>query len=364
MTIVTPTGIAGINSITSLVNDITFSTASGGSLTANGLSFSSINGGPLAGTRNRIINGDMRIDQRFAGTSALFGAGSAYVLDRWFGVATIANRMRVQQVTDAPAGFSNSQKFSADANSTIGATDHFVIIQRVEGFNASDLSFGTASAVSITVSFWVKASATGTYGGSIRNASFNRSYPFTYSIAAANTWEKKFVTIPGDTAGTWGTGNGIGLDLIFDLGVGSTFRGTAGSWSGSNFIGATGATSILATSGASWHFTGVQLEAGTVATPFERRSFGQELALCQRYYESGGTFTTGTTASNALGRANICFAVQKRSSPTLGITVVAGQNSSNFSLPYVSTSGFVAAAAGAAVGDHTFFNYTAAAELP
>jgi hypothetical protein len=259
----------------------------------------SINDGPLSGARNRIINGDMRIDQRFDGTAATFGVGAAYVLDRWTGAATIGSNMRVQQVTDAPAGFTNSQKVDALTGATITSSDYFVLLQSIEGLNFSDLSFGTATASSITLSFWVRSSVTGTHSGSLRNAAENRSYPYTYTISSADTWEKKTIVIPGDTSGTWLTNNGIGVQIIFDLGTGSTFRGTAGAWAGANYIGATGAVSPLATSGATWYITGVQLEAGSVATPFERRSYGQELLLCQRYFlRSNWVLCTSITGLN------------------------------------------------------------------
>lgn len=272
-----------------------------------------LNGGPLAGTRNRIINGDMRIDQRFAGASATFGAAAAYVLDRWQGSATIASNMQFQQVSDAPAGFTNSHKVTALTGATITSTDYFVLSQDIEGYNVADLGFGAAAAQSVTVSFWVKSSVTGTHSGALRNNAQNRSYPFTYSISSANTWEKKSVTIAGDTTGTWLTTNGIGLSVIFDLGAGSSFRGTAGSWSASNFIGATSSVSPMATSGVTWLITGVQLEPGTVATPFERRSYGQELALCQRYY-CEQQVEGQTNSGNVLYRYN--FPVAMRAAPT------------------------------------------------
>ena len=255
-----------------------------GNLTASGINYPSDSA--LSGARNRIINGDMRIDQRFGGTSATYGAGAAYVLDRWNGAATIGSNMRVQQVTDAPAGFTNSLKADALTGATITASDYFSVLQFIEGFNVSDLGFGTASASSVTLSFWVKSSITGTHSGSVRNSANDRSYPYTYTISSANTWEKKAIVIPGDTSGTWLTTNDVGSQVNFDLGTGSTFRGTAGAWASANYAGATGAVSPLATSGATWYITGVQLEAGTVATPFERRSYGQELALCQRYYQT------------------------------------------------------------------------------
>jgi hypothetical protein len=244
---------------------------------------SSINGGQIAGFRNRIINGAMVIDQRNAGAS---GTGTIYTVDRWFYNATLDTKGTWQQNAGAvtpPVGFTNYLGFTSNSAYSASSTDFFAFTQIVEGLNISDLGWGTANARSITVSFWARSSLTGTFGGAVRNGSVNRSYPFTYSIAAANTWEYKTVTIPGDTAGTWLTTNGAGLLLTFAFGAGSTVSGTAGAWAGSNFPSATGATSVVGTNGATFYITGVQLELGSTATPFEQRLIGTELMLCQRY---------------------------------------------------------------------------------
>ena len=264
--------------------------ASDGTATA---SLSSLNGGPLSGTRNRIINGDMRIDQRNAGASVT-PTGNAYTLDRWSAGADVTSKYSIQQVSDAPSGFAFSAKITSLSAYAVGSAETFGLFQYIEGFNSSDLVFGTASAKTITVSFWVKSSLTGTFGGSIQNSGYTRSYPFSYTISAANTWEQKSVTIPGDTTGTWiGATNGQGILLYFSVGSGSSRANTAGAWTGTQYsFGATGATSVVGTNGATFYITGVQLEAGSVATPFERRSYGQELALCQRYYASR-SYTVG-----------------------------------------------------------------------
>ena len=294
-----------------------------GHVTVDGVAMPSA--GPLS-NRNKIINGDMRIDQRFGGTAATYGVGYAYVLDRWNGAATIGSNMRVQRVTDtpgsnnAPAGFTNSLKADAVTGATITASDYFTVLQAIEGFNVSDLGFGTASASDVTLSFWVKSSVTGTHSGSLRNSANDRSYPYTYEISSADIWEKKTIIIPGDTSGTWLTTNGVGIEVIFDLGTGSTFRTTAGAWTGAGYLGVTGAVSPLATLGATWYITGVQLEAGSVATPFERRSYGQELSLCQRYYEAQDEETyLGFPAPNATFAHTfpLMFKVQKRTVPTI-----------------------------------------------
>jgi hypothetical protein len=205
---------------------------------------------------------------------------------------------------------------------SIAASDYFIMTQAIEGFNVSDLSFGTANAKSITISFWVYSSLTGTFGGVIENSSQTRAYPFSYTISSANTWEQKSVTIAGDTTGTWVTDNGLGLWLMFSLGTGSTYAGTAGAWVGSQKLGVTGAVSVVGTNGATFYITGVQLEQGSTATEFERRPIGTELALCQRYYETVGTYLS-TTSWTAI--INPVFPkVQKRSNPTMTTVPAAG----------------------------------------
>ena len=237
------------------------------------------------GFKNRIINGAMMIDQRNAG-AAITGVGNgAYTLDRWRALQSTDGVATVQQVSDAPSGFSNSWKWTTTtADSSLAAGQYAACDQKIEGFNTADLAFGTASAATITISFWVKSSLTGTFGGAIANSAFNRSYPFTYTINSANTWEQKSVTIAGDTTGTWvGATNGNGMFVQFGLGVGSTYSGTAGSWSANGYITATGAVSVIGTLNATWQITGVQLEKGSTATSFDYRPYGTELALCQRY---------------------------------------------------------------------------------
>jgi hypothetical protein len=241
----------------------------------------------LQGFRNRIINGDMRIDQRNAGaslspTSAAYG----YAVDRFPAYnSTAGSKFSIQRSTDAPTGFSNSVVVTSSSAYSVASGDQFYFCQFIEGFNSSDFAFGTASAKTVTLSFWVKSSLTGTFGGSLMNSAYNRSYPFSYTISAANTWEQKTVTIAGDTTGTWiGSTNGLGLRVHFGLGIGSTYSGTAGAWAAAERYAPTGAVSVVGTNGATWYITGAQLEVGSVATPFERRDYGRELIMCQRYY--------------------------------------------------------------------------------
>jgi hypothetical protein len=241
---------------------------------------------PYTGMRNRIINGSMTIDQRNAGASVT-PTNAAYTLDRWSALQPVASKFSVQQNAGAvtpPVGFVNYLGVTSLSAYSVLSSDAFAMVQRIEGTNVSDLGWGTANAQAVTLSFWVRSSLTGTFGGSFRNSDANRSYPFTYTISAANTWEQKTVTIAGDTSGTWLTTNGIGINIFFGLGVGSTVSSTAGAWAAGNFLSATGATSVVGTNGATFYITGVQLEKGSTATPFEFRSIGQELGLCQRYY--------------------------------------------------------------------------------
>jgi hypothetical protein len=252
---------------------------------------SSINGGPISGARNRIINGDMRIDQRNAGAaiSAATLATGGYLVDRFQFLASQSAKFSAQQNQGSvtpPAGFSNYLGLTVASAVSIGSSDYFLLRQAIEGFNSADLAWGTASAATVTLSFRVYSSLTGTFGGVLKNGAGNRSYPFTYSVPAANTWTTITITVAGDTSGTWASGNTTGIFVTWGLGVGSTLSGTAGAWAAGDFNSAVGATSIVGTNGATFYITGVQLEPGTVATPFERRNYGAELSLCQRYFQS------------------------------------------------------------------------------
>lgn len=283
--------------------------ASGGTGTAATLA--SINGGPIAGSRQRLINGDMRIDQRNAGAAVTMSNPGIYDVDRWYCTNASDGVMTAQQISDAPAGFVNSIRCTTTtADASLGTSQRAVVAQMIEGFNVADLGWGAAGAATITLSFWVKSSLTGTFGGALRNSAADRSYPFTYSINSANTWEQKSITISGDTTGTWLKDNGVGVSVNFGLGVASNLSGTAGAWAAANNLSATGATSVLGTLNATWQITGVQLEAGTVATPFERRSYGQELMLSQRYFQRYATTGNGpycTFSANATTNARCAF---------------------------------------------------------
>ena len=274
--------------------------------------------------KNRIINGDMVISQR--GTSFSSLGSQTYTLDRWvcdrFGGAATAT---VSQSSTAPTGFINSLLYTVGTGAATGATDYSNARQYIEGLNVADLGWGTASAKTVTLSFWVRSSVTGTYGVAFTNNGYDRNYIASYTISSANTWTQISVTIPGDTSGTWLTTNGTGIRVIFDLGVGSTYSGAAGSWGSTYAIfGLTGGVKLTVTSGATWYVTGVQLEVGTSATPFERRLYSQELANCQRYYwvikgdGTGGSYPaigSGLYQTATTARLYIKHPVAMRSSP-------------------------------------------------
>jgi hypothetical protein len=288
--------------------------------------------------KNRIINGDMTIDQRNAG--ALVSNANGFITDRWSLAKFDATggAYSGQQITDAPTGFTNSLRVTVTTSVAQSADQYWQAFQKIEGFNTADLAFGTANAQTVTVSFWVKSSVTGTYSVSLFNDGFgstNRAYVTTYTINAANTWEQKSVTITGDGtagAGYWGTTNGAGIGVYFDLGCGTNQQATANTWTTSNARRVSGTVRLMATGSATWQVTGVQLEKGTVATSFDYLPYTTELQLCQRYY-----WRIAQTASNAYypisglcrtttaSRNTVQFPVAMRVAPTsLSTTGSAG----------------------------------------
>jgi hypothetical protein len=293
----------------------------------------------LQGFRNRIINGDMRIDQRNNGASVdSSNASAVYAVDRFPFSQSADCVIACQRVTDAPAGFVNSLRLTVSTPDTsVGAAQYAQLEQRIEGFNVADLAWGTASAASVTVGFWVKSSITGNYPVRLVNSNGSRSYPFYITVNAANTWEYKTKTIPGPTDGTFSTDNSQAFTLGFGFAIGSNYTGaTQDVWNTtSGFLAANIAntTGWVATTGATFFITGVQLEAGSVATPFERRPYGTELALCQRYYYRLTAATafanagTGRAYSTTNGQAVIAMPVSMRAAPTGAVSNVSHWNS-------------------------------------
>jgi len=309
--------------------------------TVNADSLVSSDGGVISpninSLRNRIINGAMVIDQRNAGASVTPTSNGYYSCDRWQVQLSQASKFSIQQNAGAvtpPAGFTKYLGITSLSAYSLGAGDFFNTRTQIEGFNTADLAWGTASASAVTLSFWVRSSLTGTFGGALGNGGGTRGYPFTYTISATNTWEQKTITVAGDTTGTWATDNSSGLIVYFGLGVGSTYSGTAGAWAGSQYMSATGATSVVGTNGATFYITGVQLEKGSVATSFDYRPYGTELALCQRYFQQfGGTSTFeyigDAVAFNTVGAyAGISLIVPMRTAPSFAFTGAAN----NFTL--------------------------------
>jgi hypothetical protein len=270
--------------------------------------------------KNRIINGAMVIDQRNAGASVTLGGGSDYIMDRFRGFVSAGSKLSVQQSTDAPTGFSNSALITVASSYTPSASEQFFFGTSFEANNVGDFSFGTASAKTTTLSFWVKSSVTGTYPMSWTNNATDRSYIKTFTISSADTWEQKTITIPGDTTGTWvNSGTGRHSFLQIGLGAGSNFDGTDGAWQAGNLRQTSGSVDFVSQSnGATFYITGVQLEVGSVATPFERRPFGAELVLCKRYYDK--TFAINTAPAQNAGRSGALETVATRAASATGIS--------------------------------------------
>jgi hypothetical protein len=329
-----------------------------GSITANAVT-------PSVNMKNRLINSAMVIDQRNAGASFSSSVNGVYSLDRWYNQNnTSGTRFSVQQnagnVT-CPNGFSNYLGVTTASAYTVGSTDVIGIGQYIEGYNIADLGWGTANAKTVTLSFWVRSSLTGTFGGSLHEGGAATAfYPYTYTISAANTWEYKTVTVVGPTIGTWQTTNSRGLSVLFNLGTGATFSGAAGSWSASPNYAPTGVVSVVGTSSATFYITGVQLEVGSTATSFDYRPYGTELALCQRYYYQTWGFGTFTN----VGGGNVChvlpspnnassngassFPVFMRAAPTITLYDSLGA-SGNVSQPAVA-NGLAATAGSISIG--------------
>jgi hypothetical protein len=278
----------------------------------------------VTGFKNRLINGAMVIDQRNAGASITPTDGQ-YSVDRFQGRLNAAGKFTLQQNSGSvtpPAGYINYLGAVSTSAYSIGASETCLIVQAIEGLNIADLRWGAAGAATVTLSFWVRSSLTGTFSGALQNSAGNRSYPYSYTISAANTWEQKTITIAGDTTGTWLTTNGIGISLRFNLGSGSTFLGTAGAWAASGLNGATGSVSVVGTNGATFYVTGVQLEKGSTATSFDYRSQGTEFQLCLRYYEilnSNYSFAVFVPNGSYLNKVagTWAYQVQKRATPSL-----------------------------------------------
>ena len=323
------------------VNALTVSGATAlSTLAVNSNNISAVNS---LGFRNRIINGGMVIDQRNNG-AAVTGNASVFSVDRWICNVSQSSKFTVQRNAGSvtpPAGFTNYLGVTSSSAYTVLSGDYFAVGQAIEGFNTADLGYGAAGAQTVAVSFWVRSSLTGTFSFALTNSAYSRGYVTTYTVNSANTWEFKTVTIPGDTTGTWLTNNEAGIRLFFNLGAGSTQNATPNTWGSWSGWGVSGAQSVVGTNGATLYITGVQLEAGSVATPFERRPYGTELQLCQRYCHSfasanlgrardgdtvygGGIYLGTTMRAQPTLRSGASFAVSTGSAGTPQIYSVSG----------------------------------------
>jgi hypothetical protein len=334
------------------------------------------------GFKNRIINGAMMLHQR-GGTISATGTDNTYGVDRWqMRTESGSTVVSMQQSSIAPAGFKNSFLLTVTtADASLASGDICCLVQKIEGLNVADLGWGTADAQPITVSFWVRSSVTGTYGAGVQNSGSTRSYPSSFVINAANTFEYKTITIPGDTTGTWLTNNGIGVYLWFSLATGTTAQGTANSWAAADYRGTTGQVNWGATLSNTFYITGVQLEKGTTATSFDYLDYGRQLQQCQRYYikESNDVAYHAFMGASTLTRDYyfvMYLPVTMRATPTVITsevdihkpnvrydTIVAKSILSptvrSFGIDYyVATSD-----AGSYIGQPRGFSYTASAEL-
>jgi hypothetical protein len=338
---------------------ITFNDASTQNTAATGFGF-----------KNRIINGAMVVSQ-YNGTSSVTANNGVFGVDRFKISATQSSKGTMQQNAGSvtpPAGFTNYLGLTSSSAFTPASGDLIALLHRVEGFNSADLAWGTANAQPVTLSFWVRSSLTGTFGGGLGNADGSYTYPFSYTISTANTWQQITLTITGATSGTWDSTSGTGINISWSLATGSTFSGTAGSWTGAvNAYNATGATQPFSTNGATFYITGVQLEKGSTATSFDYRPYGTELQLCQRYfYKFGNTagaeimpITAGCWGSS--GRCSIYLGVPMRAAPTVSLSGTAagsffitnGNDSAYINLTYTSGG-----SAQSGVNTSPYINYT------
>jgi len=322
---------------------------------------------------NRIINGDMRVDQRNNGAAGT--ATNVYTVDRWlYGTSVAGNILNWGRNYNGgsntaqflAAGFPYNLGFQVFQARTLAAADYFSLYQPIEADMIGDLAWGTANARPVTLSFWVLSNQTGTFSGSIRNYAGTRSYPFTFNISTVVVATRIVVNIPGDITGTWVvSGNAGALIVGFDLGAGVNWRGPAGAWTAGNLIGVTGAVSLAATIGLIFSIGGVKLEVGNIATPFNRQSTAKTFADCQRYYIrdallgatsyalAGGTFWNSSMLPTTM-----------RASPTM---TVAGSSFTNCSTPAIapeSASSFYVNALATITGGATWYAaFTASAEL-
>jgi len=258
-----------------------------------------------AGRRNLLINGAMQVAQRDTSVTSI--SGSAYfTVDRWHTSESGTGaelRTTQSQSADAPDGFGSSCKIQVTTPISTITDGYWRLINRLEGLNLQSLNHGSINAKSVTASFWVKSSIASTYSVMMYKPDTGRNIGSTYTINSANTWEYKTITIPGDTVGAIHNNTGEGMYLSFNLFGGTSFVGADNtswaSYSGQRLANGHNANAVVTTNGATFQITGVQLELGKVATPFEHRSYGEELALCHRYFQK--LFCSGSSTRQMIG---------------------------------------------------------------
>lgn len=325
--------------------------------------------------KNRLINGAMTFAQRGSSPVSNQVASSTLkynTLDRWGYWANALGYFYLEQSTaSVPTGYTNSALITSGSATTVSSGVYATFSQRIEGYNVADLAWGTSSAQSVSVSFWVNCSLTGTFSGYVSNSGNTYSYPFTFTISAANTWVQITRTIPGPTTGSWNNTTGIGIEFGITLAAGSTYQDTANAWTTKSFaIGSAGSTNLLATNGATMYISGVQLEAGSAATTFDYRDYTRELQLCQRYYEMsydvttppgtatdvGMTIQRGTTQGGGALGSTVNFKVTKRGTPSLSFWNTSG--GTGWSGTY-SGGGLTLTPSPTGVGQNGFYQNTA-----
>ena len=302
--------------------------------------------------RNRIINGNMLIDQRNAGASTT-PAASGYLLDRFAWIGSIGSKLTFGQNLNSvtlPSGFTKYLGAQTASATTPGATEFYAEYQVIEGYNMADFGWGTANAKTVTLSFVAYSSLTGTFGGSIYNSAGNRCYPFSYSIPAANTWTTISITVAGDTTGTWATDNTAGAVIMFGLGAGASVSGTAGAWGSTLYRSSTGAVQVVATNGATFYITGIQLEVGTKATPYEMQIYSDQLAQCLRYFTYVNAKLAGYTGAGTTNIYQGTYPVGMRATPTIVIISSGNINTTGSTVSTVNNGYYAHSSVGVALG--------------
>ena len=356
------------SAVNNIVNDASGNVAVGNNLTVAGTS--TISGTLTMGSsfkRNRIINGNMLIDQRNAGASGT--TVNAFTVDRWTYQASQASKgtwgQNLNSVSPVSATAQSSYLgFQSSSAYSVLSSDAFSFYQPIEGFNCYDLQWGTVNAKTVTLSFWVYSSLTGTFGGSLKYYGLNISYPFSYTVSSANTWTFVTITIPGYvTTALPSSTSGGALVVNIGLGVGTTQSGTAGSWATSAYISATGAVSVVGTSGATFYITGVQLEVGTKATPYEMQIYSDQLAQCQRYYQIGQFGQAGYILNLTAMFYHQTLAVNMRAAPTMATSSVSSTNLNSLALNSYAGQIQIYGIGASTGGAYYYGNFTASAEL-